>query len=383
MTKEEILAKIEALEKQANDFKNEEQAIKLTLNSIYGACGNKWFSLFNLDVAEAVTLQGQDLIKYAEMVVNRYFREYWEKDYELHKILDIRNVTRVNDDLSVYGDTDSQYIRFDAVIQSCEFDYSPLEFILKLNEHRLNGYLKKCFDIYADKSGTPNNQDFELENISRNGIFLGKKKYVLNLSWESPGIYVEDLTKIKPTGVEIAQGGTPPFAREKTKMFLKYIFEHGKNLNMRELIKILRKTKEEFKIQQPEMISTGTQISDYDKYVLGDTKELILALKCPAHVRASGHYNLLLNNSKLKTKYSLIRSQEKIRWYYAKTKQNDPEGKFNVFAHPQGVFPVEFAPPIDYDAQFNKVILDPINRFIEAMGFNPLTPGLVLINVLV
>jgi hypothetical protein len=183
--------------------------------------------------------------------------------------------------------------------------------------------------------------------------------------------------------VELAQSGTPPFAREKTKMILRYIFEQGKKLNMRELIKILRKTKEEFKIQQPEMISMGTQISDYDKYILGDTTELVIASKCPAHVRASGHYNLLLNNSKLKTKYSMIRSSEKIRWYYAKTRQNDPEGKFNVFGHPQGVFPVEFAPAIDYDAQFNRVILDPINRFIEAMGFNPLSSGLVLINVLV
>ena len=39
-----------------------EQAVKLTLNSIYGAFGNKWFHFFNIDIAESITLQGQNAI---------------------------------------------------------------------------------------------------------------------------------------------------------------------------------------------------------------------------------------------------------------------------------------------------------------------------------
>jgi hypothetical protein len=54
----------------------------------------------------------------------------------------------------------------------------------------------------------------------------------------------------------------------------------------------------------------------------------------------------------------------------------------NVFASAQGAFPYEFAPPIDYDEQFTKTILDPINRFIEVMGHNPISPNLFMINPL-
>jgi hypothetical protein len=44
------------LEKQnlQKKFYSMEQAVKLTLNSIYGAFGNEWFYFFNIDVAESI-----------------------------------------------------------------------------------------------------------------------------------------------------------------------------------------------------------------------------------------------------------------------------------------------------------------------------------------
>ena len=73
----EIEEKIERLTALKNEYKNEEQAVKLTMNSIYGAIGNNYFVCFNPDVAEAVTLQGQDLIKYSEKILHKYFHEHW------------------------------------------------------------------------------------------------------------------------------------------------------------------------------------------------------------------------------------------------------------------------------------------------------------------
>ena len=78
MTQEEILEVKQQIEKLTgikNELKNEEQAIKLTMNSIYGAIGNNWFVCFNPDVAESVTLQGQDLIKYSEKILHKYFQK--------------------------------------------------------------------------------------------------------------------------------------------------------------------------------------------------------------------------------------------------------------------------------------------------------------------
>ena len=48
----------------SNKFTAYEQAVKLSLNSIYGAFGNKWFHFFDINIAESITLQGQNAIIY-------------------------------------------------------------------------------------------------------------------------------------------------------------------------------------------------------------------------------------------------------------------------------------------------------------------------------
>lgn len=377
---EDLHLELSRLKKMSSDFKNEEQAVKLTLNSIYGALGNQYFAFFNTEVAESVTLQGQDLIKFAEKILNKYFHEHWHLDTELHEKLGARNVRPLSGDMVIYIDTDSNYVNLGRVATCCEYDYSPLEFLFKLNEYRLNDYLKKCFDIYAKKWSTENFQDFELESISRNGIFLGKKKYVLNLAWESPGTdQIEDLSRIKPTGVELAQGGTPPFVRTNLSMLLKHIFSKGKAFDLREFVKLLKDVKTQFKVQSPDAISIGTSVNNIEKFILNDSTNFEVGKGCPMHVRAAGYHNYLLNNSKYKTKYSLIRSGEKIKFYFVATKS---EAENNVFGYLNGAYPYEIAPPINYDEQFNRTILDPVNRFIEAMGYPPLSPNLLLVRAL-
>ena len=376
---EEIKEEILRLKKKSNDYGNEEQGVKLTLNSIYGALGNQYFACFNTEVAESVTLQGQDLIKFAEKIINKYFHEHWHLDTELHEKMGVSNVRPISAEMVIYVDTDSNYVNFGNVISSCDFDCTPLDFILKLNDLRLASYIKNCLDIYAKKWNTNNYQDFELEAISRNAIFLGKKKYIVNLTYEAPGKHYVDLTRIKPTGIEIVQGGTPPFAREKLIFLLKHLFETGRKFDIRTFVKMLREIKSEFKIQKPESISIGVGVNNIEKFILNDTTKFEVAKGCPMHVRASGYHNYILNNSKYKAKYSLIRSTEKIKYYFVAV---NSEQENNVFAYLNGSYPYEYAPPIDFDAQFNRTILDPINRFIEVMGYNPLSPNLLLVSAL-
>jgi DNA polymerase elongation subunit (family B) len=380
MPLEELNIKLLEMQKKSSDFYNTEQGIKLTLNSIYGATGNQYFALFNPDVAESVTLQGQDIWKFAEKIVNRYFNEMWHLDTEVHEKMGVRNVRKLNLDFVIYGDTDSNYINLGAVIDSCECDYEPFEFVQRLNEYRLKDYIKKCYEIYAKKWNTENYQDFELESLSYGGIFLGKKKYVLHIAWQDPNKDLfPRLSKIKSTGIELAQGGTAPFAREKLTYLLSYIFEKGKSFDLREFVKILKEIKNEFKVQNPDQISIGTSVNNIEKFIINDITKFEVGKGCPMHVRAAGYHNYVLNNSKYKAKYSLIRSSEKIKFYYVKTKS---EAENNVFGYLNGSYPYEYAPPVDFDEQFNRVILDPINRFIEAMGYAPLSPNLLLVRAL-
>lgn len=380
-SRDQIQAEIERLTHLSNDLKNEEQATKLTINSIYGAIGNKWLFCFNPDVAETVTLQGQDLIKFAERALNAYFEKFWHIDTELHNIIGLTGeVKQVHRPVNIYSDTDSCYVCFDEVVKSCEWRSvvkDEKQLILAINEHRLKPYLQKQFDKYSQKWNTKNMQDFELETISESGIWLAKKKYILDKVWED-GIDIDSLSEIVFKGVELAQSSTPQFARKNLKELMRYILTKKNNLEKKEFTAMMRKIKEEFRITDPDTVSQGRSISDYSKYILNDTTAFEIAPKTPIHVRAAGYYNYMLNKQpEMKRKYQMIRSGDKVKFYYVVTKnahEND------VFAYLPGNYPYEFAPQIDYDLMFEKIMLDPMNRVLYAMGRGNIPPGLQIIH---
>jgi hypothetical protein len=192
-----------------------------------------------------------------------------------------------------------------------------------------------------------------------------------NIVWKDPGIYYDDLTKISSKGFEIIQSSTPLFAREKLKELLTYIFSVEK-LNMKDFSNLLKDIKRQFKLANVDHITFSKNINNYQKYILNDTDSFEIGLKCPIGVRAAGYHNYLLNsNKKLKGKYKPLGNGEKLKMYYSLDKHCE------VFAYSPGEFPHEFAPDINYDLQFEKTILDPINRVIQAMGFKGFDRNLI------
>lgn len=374
---EDLKKEIYRLKDIKEEYFNLEQSIKIFINSIYGGCASPYFVGFNVYVAEAVTLQGQDLIKFTNICLDNYFLKQWHLDTELHKLLGLTYVNPIKEkSLIVYNDTDSTYMTFKPVIDSCDWKScsdNETNFILKLKEHRINEYLKLCFEKYAEERNTKNLQVLELEKISYSALMIAKKKYILNLAWKDPGVHFEKGSKIKPVGIEIIQGSTPKFARKALNELLRLLFEKGKTLEYKEIIKKLKDYKQQFQLQDPNDISLTKSIGDYEKYILEDKKELRLGDKCPINVRAAGIYNHMLLNSKFKTKYNLIRTSDKLKYYYAKGKNSSD----SVFGFIPGNFPIEFAFPIDYDTQFSKTIIEPFNRYISPLGFNEVPPNLI------
>jgi DNA polymerase elongation subunit (family B) len=377
-SRDEIAAEINRLTLLMNLKKNEEQAIKIFINSIYGATASPYFVGYNVRVAEAITLQGQEVRDYGSKIFNRYFTEFWHRDKELHNILGITRVEQIKDEVTVYGDTDSVYITFENLVKGCDWDKDPRQLLLQIYKHRLKNYIEKSYAAYAAQTGTENIQDLEMETISYSAIFLKKKKYCLDLAWkdgEGGGIYYEQQKKIKAVGVEIVQSSTPAFARTKMKELLKIIFQERGKLNLRKFADLLKKEKDSFMLDNIENVSMSSSISDYEKGIGDDRKTLIINAHCPMHVRAAGYHNFLLNSSKWKQKYQLIKSGDKIRYYYAKTDRGVGE---NVFGYLPGNYPIELAPAVDYDMQFSKCIIDPLNRFISAIGLPPISSELIV-----
>jgi len=275
--------------------------------------------------------------------------------------------TFIGNDILVHNST---YITLKPIIDSCDWKGDPIDFILKIKDLRLDNYIAVKFDDYAKKFNTKNLQVLELEKISYSALMVAKKKYILDLAWNDPGIRHQPQKKIKPVGVEIVQGSTPPFSRKTLKGMLNTLFEYGKALEYAKVVKTLKEIKKQFVLQDPNEISKTVAIGDYEKYVLSDRKEIVLGDKCPVNVRSAAMYNHTLMNSKWKTKYNLIHTGDKIKWYYAK-------GEEGVFGFLPGNYPYEIAPEVDYDKQFEKAVIEPFNRFMIAAGFNPVPGSLI------
>ena len=368
----ELELKISRLQQESLQNYNLEQAIKLCINSIYGAFANDYFHFRNTEIAETVTLQGQDAIKHTEKAVEKYFKSYWHKDTKLHESLGITcEVKPLTSHVWKYTDTDSGYIIFEEVMESCCWEGNTQDFILKMNELRLSTLIKNVLQKYADTYNSENFLDFELETIAENAIWVAKKKYVQNIVWKDGKEY-EPLSYISTKGLEIIQSSTPAFCRDKLTDLVRFLFSKDKldNDAISGLTQILKDIKTQFKLADIEQISSNRRIGDYNKFVLNDTNEFELAKGCPIHVRAGAHHNYLVNNSTHKLGYDMIKSSDKIRWYYS------TDQFCNVFGYLPGEYPYQLAPKIDIEKQFEMFILEPLNRIIIPSGMPRLNRSL-------
>lgn len=69
---------------------NEEQSIKILMNSMYGGSSHVLFCYFNIDLANDITGEGRNLIHLMEHHIPQYFQDNWFKMKELHKQLGIK-----------------------------------------------------------------------------------------------------------------------------------------------------------------------------------------------------------------------------------------------------------------------------------------------------
>jgi DNA polymerase elongation subunit (family B) len=264
---------------------------------------------------------------------------------------------------------------------TCEVQWNwsrEVDYIHGMDHFRYGGYFKQCLEDYAAGFGVENKEDFELERISESIISLAKKKYIQHVSFED-GIPYERLTYLFPKGVELVRSSTPLFAREKIINIVKYLFEHSNTFNIKDLLKLIKGLRKEFELADIDDIAMQSSCSNYQTKIIDD-KNLPLQFVSGAHfaVKASAYHNYLLHQNKLlQNKYEFIKSGTKIKYYYCKNTNNG-----DIFAYIRGSYPIEIAPAIDYDIQFAKCILAPINKIIEPLGMPEITERLsVVMNI--
>lgn len=372
--------KTEELRKLLDEYETEyaildanQMSIKIFINSMYGVFASPHFHFFSFAISSTVTAMGRHITQSTEKMFNKYFYEYWEKDTKLHEKMGIVNATTPTKDVSIYCDTDSVYISLDEIFENCEAsnymdeEFGGTRFALDIFNNRLNSYINKFFDNYAKHFKVDNLLNLELEKICRSGIFVQPKKYTLDVSWIEGDIFYKKNEKITFTGGEVVQSSTPKYVKNiLEQMIIKLLNGKRNKLNIPKLLKDIKIIKEEYFLQDIDIISKTITVNDYDNHVISDGKKLIFNKGATFQSKSSAYYNHLLNTSqsKWKTVYPTIKSKDKVKWYFSNINIEDCDR----FAYLPNMFPYQFAPEINKELQFEKSFLDPLNAYIIALG---------------
>lgn len=336
-------------ERQVSKYKNLQMSTKILLNSGYGAVTNQYFRWYNDDIAESITLTGQLVTKWGERAVNGF----------MNKILETENV-----DYVIAADTDSLYINFNDLISKLEIQDKDVNYITKIIdkicEEKINKIMENAFEQLYDYVNVFSKEiSFKRETIANRGIWTAKKRYILNAINEEGVQYTEP--KLKITGIEAIKTSTPHICREKIKECLKLIMK-GDETVVQEYIS-------NFKVdfyQLPfEEISFPRGCNGIEYY---SDKKTIFTKGTPLHVKGALMYNNLLKEKKLDKKYPLVQDGDKIKYCYLILPNILKE---KVISVPQSL-PKEFELEnyINYDLQFEKSFLDPLNIILNVVGWS-------------
>jgi len=333
------------LEKIHVELNTMQHAIKIMMNSLYGAMANRWFRYYDMRMAEAITKSGQLSIRWAENTVNDY----------MNKILNTNKV-----DYVVAVDTDSLYINFKPLVDKMEMDPRDkskiVDFLSKVGQEKFEPLFQKTYDeLHQYMNSYANRMVMKREAISDSGIWTAKKRYILNVH-NNEGVQYSK-PKLKIMGIEAVKSSTPNSCRVALKELFKVIIT-GTEEETRQAIQTFKKY---FMNLSPQEVSFPRGVSNITKWK-DNTKGV------PIHVRASINYNKILIDKDLSKRYNSIHDGDKIKFCYLK--EPNPI-KQDIIGFPE-YLPEEFGlhEYIDYEKQFDKAFVSVVEPILEAIGWS-------------
>jgi DNA polymerase elongation subunit (family B) len=294
-----------------------------------------------MDTVEAITTTGQATIRWAEKAINKY----------LNNLMEVKD-----DDYVIAIDTDSVYVRLGDLVHHFKPN-NPISFIDSICSDKLEVVLRDCYaDLFNRLGGRDNKMVMAREAIADRGIWTAKKRYILNVNDMEGVRYAEP--KLKIMGIEAVKSSTPAPCRTALKEIFKVIIS-GSESDTQEAI---AKFREHFKTLPAEEVSFPRGVSNITKWI---DSNLIYKKGVPIHVRGVIIYNNAIKD--LREKQLEIFNGEKIKFCYLTMPNPVHE---NVISFPS-YLPRQLGLDdyIDYDTQFEKSFVKPIQPILDAIGW--------------
>lgn len=342
---DELIAYYKNLELEAGRYGVLQLALKVFINSLFGAAGNEHFIFFDNRIAEGITKTGQFIIRHTGDHVNSRLQQVFKKPDQMY---------------SIYRDTDSLYFELKDVVDRVmpnETDHNKItDMIVKFFETKLVPWMKEGTDHVASTLNAYRNEiQFKQEAISSSGFWLAKKRYALRVIDNEGVRYSEPDTKI--VGIEVVRSSTPAIARSWLKEGVELVLDY----NLEGLREFVAKKEREFSSHSPDEIAFPRSVNNLAKYSSEGAKAI------PIAVRSAIVHNNRVRSLGLGKKIDMIREGDKIKFVYLR----EPNAiRSNVIGF-TGKLPVEFRLEsyIDYNTQFQKVFLDPMTKIATAVSW--------------
>ncbi len=268
--KDKMFDSIEEKDKTSEFFYYTRQLVyKVLANTLYGVVANKSFRFFDISLAAAVTLSGQEALKASIIEGDAYMRHLdTRKDYvkplEISKkeMYEKEMPTRSHEYI-VTGDTDS--------IFCCFQNFSGDKTVEKIQNwcEGVQSFLNNdIMTSIVERHNVPldyNKLVLKNELIISRGLFLAKKRYAIRVINKEG----KDVDKVEYMGVEIKRSDYPSKSKEFLSQLIDLILKSEK-VSLTQLLKFVNREKSEFvalikkgdkSIARP--VSWGKKLKDY------------------------------------------------------------------------------------------------------------------------
>lgn len=335
-----------------------QMALKILLNSGYGALGNSASRYFEIAMAESITLSGQANIKYIAHCLSDEINRM-----EGRKLSDYQ-------DRIIAIDTDSNYLDCSGIVDIYSKKYKAkhgkepttddiTNWLDAIFAKHFEPFIDKSYRDFADYQNAYEHKMFMArEVIAESAMWTKKKRYIMKIL-DSEGVRFAK-PKYKVMGQDAIRSSTPEICRDMLKDAYKVILD-GDEPTMQEFIRVFR---EEHQKLSPHIIATNSSANGLAKY---SNKNTVYEKGTPGHVRGALLYNNFLDKLGLTT-VDKIQEGEKVKVLALR----EPNMlKYKTVSFPQFLDEsLDLHKYVDHKTMFEKTFIKPLTPLLDLLGWS-------------